>query len=42
MFYALDSHVGHFRNRLSVSFKDSRGNIFFDICKMVDYHKPEF
>ena len=23
-------------------FKDSRGNIFFDICKIIDYHKPEF
>ena len=25
-----------------LGFKDSRGNIFFDICKIVDYHKPEY
>lgn len=23
-------------------FKDSRGNIFFDICKIIDYHKPKY
>jgi DNA (cytosine-5)-methyltransferase 1 len=23
-------------------FKDSRGNIFFDICKIIDFHKPKY
>lgn len=23
-------------------FKDSRGNIFFDICKIIDHHKPSY
>lgn len=23
-------------------FKDSRGNVFFDICKIIDHHKPNF
>jgi DNA (cytosine-5)-methyltransferase 1 len=23
-------------------FNDSRGNIFFDICKIIDYHKPKY
>ena len=23
-------------------FKDSRGNIFFDICKIIEYHKPKY
>lgn len=23
-------------------FKDKRGNIFFDICRIIEYHKPEY
>jgi DNA (cytosine-5)-methyltransferase 1 len=23
-------------------FNDDRGNIFFDICKLIDYHKPKY